>query len=268
MSTVNFTKITSRRSEIIQTAVELREKKGRLALKLCWAEGAAAADFALSLEKNRIKKILLSEEATPKCRELAKKLSHQGCENYLLTKECFEKASILKNPEGLGLMVEPKAILTAPKDLPEKAPVACLWQLQDPGNLGTIIRSAAAFGCQHIILVENSVSPLHPQAIRASAGAALNMNFLFLNEEKALLFLKREEERVCALSGDGTALTLDFCYNRLDELIVSGNEPHGLPLKVRESLPLFSIPQKGAVESLNVTAASAIAYYLFWSSKK
>ena len=50
-------------------------------------------------------------------------------------------------------------------------------------------------------------------------------------------------------------------------MIVSGNEPHGLPRKVRESLPLFSIPQKGKVESLNVTAASAIAYYLFWSPR-
>ena len=71
--------------------------------------------------------------------------------------------------------------------------------------------------------------------------------------------------QICALSGDGNALNIDFCYNKSDELIVSGNEPHGLPKKVREALPLYSLPLKGRVESLNVTAASAIAYYLFWS---
>lgn len=267
MSHANFTKITSRRSEIVSLALKLREKKEREDLGLCWAEGAVAADFALSLEKSRIKKILLSEEATPKCRELAEKLSRSCDENYLLTRECFEKASVLKNPEGLGLMVEPRPALRSPRELPAAAPAACLWQLQDPGNLGTILRSAAAFGCRHAILVENSVSPLHPLAIRASAGAALDMDFLFLGEEEALAYLAGEKERVCALSGDGSALSLDFCYNRPDELIVSGNEPHGLPRKVRESLPLFSIPQKGKVESLNVTAASAIAYYLFWSPR-
>ncbi|MBR5900783.1 RNA methyltransferase [bacterium] len=258
-------RITSRRAGIVELAVELRDKKGREACGLCWAEGAVAAEFALSLDKKRIKKILLSEEATPKCRKLAEALAHEECEVFLLTKECFDKASVLKNPEGLGLMVAPRPAAVAGAALPKGEPIACLWQLQDPGNLGTIIRSAAAFGCRFMILVEPSVSPLNPQAVRASAGAALDMDFLFLSEEEALALLLREKDRICALSGDGNALNIDFCYNKSDELIVSGNEPHGLPKKVREALPLYSLPLKGRVESLNVTAASAIAYYLFWS---
>ncbi|MBR5623542.1 RNA methyltransferase [bacterium] len=261
----NFLKITSRRAEVVNLALELREKKGRAASGLCWAEGAVAAEFALSLKKSRIKKILLSEEATPKCRKLAEALAHEECEAFLLTKECFDKASVLKSPEGLGLMIEPKPPVKPGSAPPKNEPVSCLWQLQDPGNLGTIIRSAAAFGCRFMILVEPSVSPLHPLAVRASAGAALDMDFLFLPEEEALALLLREKDRVCALSGDGNALNIDFCYNKSDELVVSGNEPHGLPRKVREALPLYSLPLKGRVESLNVTAASAIAFYLFWS---
>lgn len=268
MSLKNFLRITSRRSGVILSALQLREKKERDASGLCWAEGAVAAEYALSLDKKRIKKILLSEEATPKCQKLAEALAGPHCEAFLLTKECFEKASVLKNPEGLGLIVEPNPPLKPASPLPKGEPAACLWQLQDPGNLGTIIRSAAAFGCRTMILVEPCVSPLHPLAVRASAGAALDMDFMYLDEEEALAFLLPEKHRICALSGDGDALNIDFCYNKSDELVVSGNEPHGLPQKVREALPLYSLPQKGRVESLNVTAASAIAYYLFWSLPK
>ena len=259
--------ITSRRAKIIELALSLREKSGRSEHGLCFAEGAVAADYALKL-KNSVKSVLLSQEATPKCAELAKKLSSQSIPFYVLTKECFEKVSVLKNPEGLALLVEPAKPLSKPSELPEDGPVACLWQLQDPGNLGTIIRSAASFGCKNFLMVKNCVSHLHPLCIRASAGSALDSNFLYLGEEETLSYLKKNKERVCALSGEGTSIEFDLCYNNsVNKVIVSGNEPHGLPERVRKNLPLYSIPTEGSVESLNVTAASAIAYYVFWSRK-
>ena len=259
--------ITSRRARIIELALSLREKSGRSEHDLCFAEGAVAADYALKL-KSAVKGVLLSQEATPKCAELAKKFSSSSVPFYLLTQECFEKISVLKNPEGLALLVEPAKPLSKPSEFPKDGPVACLWQLQDPGNLGTIIRSAASFGCKDFLLVKNSVSHLHPLCIRASAGAALDSRFLYLYEDEALSYLTKNKERVCALSGEGSSIKFDLCYNNsVNKVIVSGNEPHGLPERVRKSLPLYSIPTEGSVESLNVTAASAIAYYVFWSRK-
>lgn len=259
--------ITSRRARIIELALSLREKSGRSEHDLCFAEGAVAADYALKL-KSAVKGVLLSQEATPKCAELAKKFSSSSVPFYILTKECFEKISVLKNPEGLALLVEPAKPLSKPSEFPKDGPVACLWQLQDPGNLGTIIRSAASFGCKDFLLVKNSVSHLHPLCIRASAGAALDSRFLYLYEDEALSYLTKNKERVCALSGEGSSIKFDLCYNNsVNKVIVSGNEPHGLPERVRKSLPLYSIPTEGSVESLNVTAASAIAYYVFWSRK-
>lgn len=259
--------ITSRRARIIELALSLREKSGRSEHDLCFAEGAVAADYALKL-KSAVKGVLLSQEATPKCAELAKKFSSSSVPFYILTKECFEKISVLKNPEGLALLVEPAKPLSKPSEFPKDGPVACLWQLQDPGNLGTIIRSAASFGCKDFLLVKNSVSHLHPLCIRASAGAALDSRFLYLDEDEALSYLTKNKERVCALSGEGSSIKFDLCYNNsVNKVIVSGNEPHGLPERVRKSLPLYSIPTEGSVESLNVTAASAIAYYVLWSRK-
>ena len=81
--------ITSRRAKIIELAISLREKSGRLEHGLCFAEGAVAADYALKL-KSAVKGVLLSQEATPKCAELAKKFS-SSIPFYVLTKECFEK---------------------------------------------------------------------------------------------------------------------------------------------------------------------------------
>ena len=259
--------ITSRRAGIIDLALSLREKKGRAEHNLCFAEGAVAADYALKI-KSAVKCVLLSREATEKCAALAKQAAAGDVPFYLLTKECFEKISVLKNPEGLALLVEPAKLLSGAAELPKNGPVACLWQLQDPGNLGTIIRSAASFGCRNFLLVKNSVSHLHPLCIRASAGAALDANFLYLEEEEAMRYLTENNDRVCALSGEGCPIKFDLCYNNgVSKVIVSGNEPHGLPERVRKSLPLFSIPTEGSVESLNVTAASAIAYYVFWSQR-
>ena len=260
--------ITSRRAKIIELALSLREKKGRAENNLCFAEGAVAADYALKL-KGAVKGVLLSQEATPKCAELAKKFLDASIPSYLLTKECFDKVSVLKNPEGLALLIEPAKPLKGPEELPKDKPIACLWQLQDPGNLGTIIRSAASFGCKDFLLVSNCVSHLHPLAVRSSAGATLDSNFLYLGEETATEYLVKNSDRVCALSGEGTAIKFDLCYNNsVSKVIVSGNEPHGLPERIRKLLPLYSIPTVGSVESLNVTAASAIAYYVFWSRKK
>lgn len=259
--------ITSRRAGIISLALSLREKKGRAEHNLCFAEGAVAADYALKM-KSAVKGVLLSRDATEKCAKLAHEAAAGSAPFYLLTGECFEKISVLRSPEGLALLVEPAPLLKNASELPDDGPVACLWQLQDPGNLGTIIRSAASFGCRHFLLVKNSVSHLHPLCIRASAGAALDSNFLYLEEDEAMRYLTENKGRVCALSGEGCSIKFDLCYNNsVNMVIVSGNEPHGLPERARKSLPLFSIPTVGSVESLNVTAASAIAYYVFWSQR-
>lgn len=259
--------ITSRRDKLLELILSLRDKDECRKLGLCWAEGAIAADYALKLKKGAVKSVVLSMEATDKAREAAEKLAKTGVPLYLLAPSCFDKITVLKNPEGLGIVAEPGQTLSA-DEFPKKGPAACLWQLMDPGNLGTIIRSAASFGCEHFILVSPCVTHFHPLAIRASAGAALASKFLYLSEEEALEKLKSEGKRVCALSMEGNCLNLNLCYNNPEDMIVvSGNEPHGLPIEVRKTLPLYSVPATGRVESLNVTAASAIAYYFFWSRK-
>ena len=261
----NFFRITSRRNPFLNEVLELATPEGRQEKGLCFAEGFAAAEFIAKLEKGRVQAVILSEDASEKNLQLAEKFAKGGSKAYLLTPECYAKISALRHPEGLGLLVTLPEPIPNTEALPKNAPVACLWQLQDPGNLGTIVRSAAAFGCRDFLLVTPSVSPFHPAALRSSAGAALQSHFLFLPENEALDYLSAQGKRVVALSGDGDELTGEICYNKSDALVVSGNEAHGLPLTVRKALPLYSFTMKGKVESLNVTAASAIAYYLFWS---
>ena len=120
--------ITSRRAGIIDLALSLREKKGRAEHNLCFAEGAVAADYALKI-KSAVKCVLLSREATEKCAALAKQAAAGDVPFYLLTKECFEKISVLKNPEGLALLVEPAKLLSKPEELP-----ACQKQRVAPSS--------------------------------------------------------------------------------------------------------------------------------------
>ncbi|MGM0452803.1 MAG: 16S rRNA (guanine(527)-N(7))-methyltransferase RsmG [Thermodesulfobacteriota bacterium] len=135
-----------------------------------------------------------------------------------------------------------------------------LVAFQDPENVGTIIRSAVAFGARRIILLSESAHPYHPKAIRASGGAVLHAE---LSEGPSIGNLPAELPLVC-LSGEGTDIA-DFKFPEAFGLL-PGVEGTGLPAQLRDRA--VSIPISDAVESLNGATAAGIALYLWASSTK
>lgn len=253
--------ITSRRAAIIDLALSLREKSGRSEHDLCFAEGAVAADYALKI-KSAIKGVLLSQEATPKCAELAKKFSSSSVPFYILTKECFEKISVLKNPEGLALLVEPAKLLSKPSELPKDGPVACLWQLQDPGNLGTIIRTADASGFDGILLSPDCADLFSPKVLRSTMGSVFRLGFSFPSSlPDALESLKNKGFSILSSQLDG-----DPFYDRTNVspsfVLIIGNEGNGVSDAVKNTAThRLCLPMRGGAESLNAAVAAGIMMY-------
>lgn len=144
---------------------------------------------------------------------------------------------------------------------PSAGPLLVLDGVADPGNVGTLVRSAAAFGLAVASL--GGADPFGPKAVRASAGACYRTPVVRLAEPDG-----------ADLRGDGRmVIGLDASApERLDTVaaalppagfaLVVGSEPHGLGAPVREAIDRFvAIPMRGDVESLNVAAAAAIAMH-------
>ena len=132
-----------------------------------------------------------------------------------------------------------------------RATTLALWQVTDPGNIGTLLRAADAFGAA-LALSAGCADPLGPKALRASAGAIFRVPLVAWNEAPG--------ERVALVAHGGTPLhELDLSG---PTTFLLGAEREGLPEEiVADSNYLATIPTPGAAESLNVAVAGAIALY-------
>ena len=142
-----------------------------------------------------------------------------------------------------------------------------LGEVQDPHNVGAIIRSAAAFGASGVLIPERRQAPITPVVLSASAGAAWDIPLVSVgNVNQAIRTLKERGFWTYGLAGDGAN---PLGKERFDApaAFVLGNEGEGLREKTREHCDIvLSIPQSTRVESLNVSNAAAVALYA-WSAQ-
>jgi len=154
------------------------------------------------------------------------------------------------------------AVVRTPKcsieAIPETGPVLVLDQLRDPGNVGTLLRTAEAAGIKGVLLLGSAVDSTNPKVVRAAAGARLRLPVAAdVDYEEALQALRQSGRKVIATVVDGGQP-----YTEVDlanAAIVLGNESHGVSSLVAEAADhLVTIPLAGPTESLNVSAAGAV----------
>lgn len=133
--------------------------------------------------------------------------------------------------------------------------------LQDPGNFGTLVRSAEAFGAAGIINLPGTVNPWNPKALRASSGSTFRMPIIASTEEDAFSFLKRHHIRLFATTVEGGTPLEEQDWNSPAAILI-GNEGSGLSARqVTAAEVRITIPCPGPVESLNAAVAASIVLY-------
>jgi TrmH family RNA methyltransferase len=179
---------------------------------------------------------------------------------YLVPASIMRKVSSLKTPQGiLGIAARPEE--PAHTTL-QSGFSALLTSIRDPGNFGTIVRSAEASGCLWLAYSFDCVDPFQPKVLRSSMGSLFRVPLKEIRDTN--LFLKQQKENgvtIYALSPRG-GTNLFGITPKNPALIVLGSESHGLP----QSLPVdkfLSIPMSGKVESLNVAMAATLCFYRF-----
>lgn len=150
-------------------------------------------------------------------------------------------------------------------DFPERGSAGnfvVLDRLQDPGNIGTIIRTADAAGYGLVIAVKGTADVFSPKVVRAAAGSLFRMKIAFAdNEEELVRFIKAAGKKLVATSLTGSRY---YCEEDLssDIALVIGNEGGGVSESLAERSDLkIKIPMEGNIESLNASVAAALIMY-------
>ncbi len=169
-----------------------------------------------------------------------------------------------ESPQLMAALVEPPDwtwahVLGAPKGT---APlILVLAGIQDPGNLGTIIRSAEAFGADGVLCLPGTVSAWNPKAVRASAGSVFRMPLLSVSEDEMFENMRAAGVRVVATTVQG-AQAADLMNLADPVALVIGNEGNGIPINLAAKADgAITIPCPGPVESLNAAVAASVLLY-------
>ncbi len=239
---------------------KLRTGKGRKETGMFLVEGPRAVNQVLKCHPERIHEILIDEKAVIR---RAKKVPVREITSRQL-------ASLVSSRTSQGIL----AVVTLPPqsdstELPEDCgtKILLLESVQDPGNVGTLIRTAAAFNFSGVILSDTCADPFAPKAVRASAGSLLavwirrTINYLSLAAS-----LKRKGFTVVAADTHGKEAVDRLSEKRLVFLL--GSEGKGLSPAARELADrVVTIPYNAEeVESLNVAAAGAIGMFVVTGS--
>jgi RNA methyltransferase, TrmH family len=179
-----------------------------------------------------------------------------------LPPDIFASAVCTESPQGIAALVDPPEftldqVLAAPA-----APLILISAgLQDPGNLGTLIRSAEAFAATGFITLPGTVSPWNQKALRASAGSVFRLPVVAAGETEIFPALEsRGIATLAAVASEGNQLT-HHDLTRPTALIL-GNEGSGIPPEIlRHATARVTIPTPGPVESLNAAIAGSILLY-------
>lgn len=139
--------------------------------------------------------------------------------------------------------------------------VAYFWQIQDPGNAGTAIRTADACGFDLVVMSDLSVDLYSPKVVRSCAGSLWHIPVVEeVSLERFIEFAEGEGLQLAALDGAG-AKSLHELDATIPTALIFGNEARGLPAISDEGITKVKIPMRGHAESFNVASAAAIAMY-------
>ncbi len=178
-----------------------------------------------------------------------------------LPADVFASAVATEQPQGIAALVEPPAF-SLDSVLSHAAPLLLvLAGLQDPGNVGTLLRSAEAFAANGVLLLHGTASPWNPKVLRASAGSAFRVPTFAISEEEALALLAKHNIPAIAAIARGGELVSAVPLAQATALLI-GNEGAGLPPQlIAAAAHRVTIAMPGAVESLNAAIAGSLLLY-------
>ena len=239
--------IMSLQHPIVKHLVKLRKNKHyRLQKQAIFIEGKKiVTEIAKQLHLKRL--VILKGTSCPP--------DIQAQECNVVSQAVFQKLTGTPSPEYIA------AELSMPTDQPlfNKKRLLAFEEINDPGNMGSMFRSALALGFEGVFMTPKSVDPFHEKVIRSSKGACLLLPIQIGSLEDLNLLIQKGCFHLYAASIEGISCeTISF---QLPLILLLGNEARGLSVQSKQLGKLIRIPISSSMESLNVGTASAILMY-------
>lgn len=260
------TELTSVRSPRVVAAKRLAKRAFRARERRFLAEGPQSVREAVAAGRDIVHEVFVTREAAMRHTEMVDEATRQGVDVYVVSGEVMSSLSQTVTPQGIiavcafldGSVEEVAAV--------SSRLVAVLAHVRDPGNAGTVIRTADAAGADAVVLGGESVDPYNGKCVRASAGSLFHLPLAAgVPIDLTVTALKARGLTVLAADGHGD-LDLDQAIDdgRLDgpTAWLFGNEAWGLPPETRALADdVVRVPIHGAAESLNLATAAAVCLY-------
>lgn len=222
------------------------------------AEGVRTVEELLS-SSLRIKGVLTCDllDRTPRGAALAAQLHGRDVDVLRVSEREFLSASETEHPQGILAIAEQPVRTLAALTLPSNLRLLVLDGIQDPGNVGTLLRTAAALGCFATLVLPGTVDPWNAKVVRSAVGMQFTHPTISSTEEECVSFLHAQGIPLWGADASGTAVGAAATPERL--ALVMGNEGAGLKPSLRAACDaLVGIPMAQGAESLNVAVAAGI----------
>ena len=270
--------ITSRQNPLLTRVTSLSERKYRAREGLFRFDGKKLFSEALSADLP-LTAVLFRESSMPELLAAAgERELPDSCRAVCLPDTLFDRISEEKSPEGVicvsKYLDKIHKIITIEKRgdfLPSLLPghTLVLESVRDPGNLGTVIRSARAFGTANVVLSADCADLYHPRTIRAAMGTLFHQHVIVTADVAGAIAALRSRGRVYATALDERAAALSEVKFEANDTAVIGNEGHGLtPAVIAAADAKLYIPMVPGVESLNAGVAASVVLWEFFRGEK
>lgn len=247
--------ITSKDNEIIKNIKKLKEKKYRLDSYI--VEGIKMVKEAIS-ENQEIALIAIRED-------FKIDFDTKNIKTVTISNKIFNDISDVKTPQGILAVIKKNQNnqIETNSDY-----ILALDSLQDPGNMGTIIRTADSANINQIIINKTTVDPYSPKVIRSTMGAIYRTNIIEVEDLKATLKeMKLKGFQIITTDLKATQSIYDINYNN-KTVVVIGNEANGVSQEILQTADKkVIIPMLGKTESLNASIAASIMIYEYVRQK-
>ncbi len=219
-------------------------------------EGPRLVDAALTRHPP-VQAVYLGYRARAAFEPLLARVDAAGIPVHDLREGVLEKIGATRTPQPvLAVATHPRTTLD---DVPDTGDLLLAVDVNDPGNLGAIIRTAEAAGLAAVVVTGDSVDPHNPKAVRASAGAVLGITVVATPDPATALDAVTATGRHSVGTAAHDGAPLDVLDRDEPLTLVLGNEARGLDPTVRRRLhTVITIPMHGAAESLNVAMAATV----------
>jgi TrmH family RNA methyltransferase len=257
--------ISSKDNELIKHIKKLKDKKYRNESNEYIIEGIKLIEEAVR-EGANIKKIIICESTT-KTYEMPTNITLEIAryECIYVTEKVFNSITQVTNPQGIMAIVEKQSVqkeIDFTQDI-----IVILDDVQDPGNLGTILRTVDSIGLNQIIVSQGTADSFNPKVVRSTMGAIFRINIIESeNMIETIKTIKKHHYKLMVTSLQTDNSIYDIRFNK--KIIVIGNEANGVSKEIQELADeKAKIPMLGKTESLNASVATGVVLYEYVRQK-